>query len=275
MRNRILLSAISALVVTANVLAAQAAPPRKTAPSDKRIVISKGEVALPRVDTVYVTRFDTVTIYVSRTDTVRVPFEVRKHDTVLVIEPAPVAPLKIKGPFNAGLYAGTTLPSGNIDRLYTTGFHAGALIGYENKSALLGVRLTADVAQLSRESGMSAAVVGSQTPVMFALGGDLKVMPLNFAKWRVYAVGGGNYNAYRGIATVAKSGSGVTGVDGRGGWYMPAKDKWTNKFGFNAGGGVDFNVAGQEMFVEGRAMTFHANAARTWFVPISLGLRYF
>ena len=270
MRIRILTSCALGLTLAMGVAAAQKpSPSPKTAKADQRITISKGEVA-SAVDTVYVTRFDTV--FITRADTVRLPFAVVKHDTVVMTAPAPMPVIPVKGPFYAGFLAGSTLPSGNIDRLYSTGFHLGALVGVEQDDALLGGRLTATIAQLGRHSGFASNQVGANTPLLLTLSGDLKVMPLTFGTWRLYGVGGVNYNAYRDIATVARNGTGFTAAQG---WYVPAKTGWTNRFGFNVGGGADFELAGQSMFIESRAMTFHSDGARSWFVPISLGLRYF
>src|SRR5205814_4241373 len=94
-------------------------PNAKAAKSDQRITVSKGEVATARVDTVYVTRYDTV--IVTKTETVRVPFAVTKHDTVVIQQAMPLSVPILKGPLFAGFFVGTAMPSGNIDRLYTTG----------------------------------------------------------------------------------------------------------------------------------------------------------
>jgi hypothetical protein len=50
---------------------------------------------------------------------------------------------------------------------------------------------------------------------------------------------------------------------------------WQNKFGFHAGGGADFMIGSQTLFLEARAVAIQANGARTWFVPVSLGVRFF
>ncbi|MGH8526357.1 MAG: hypothetical protein ACREXY_19770, partial [Gammaproteobacteria bacterium] len=75
------LAAAGALV--ASPLAAQQDTTKlRRTTSEKRINVSKGEVELPRVDTLYITRFDTVTL---DRQTVRI-------DTVTVVEPAPIIP---------------------------------------------------------------------------------------------------------------------------------------------------------------------------------------
>ncbi|HEU4993606.1 MAG TPA: hypothetical protein VFT29_02265, partial [Gemmatimonadaceae bacterium] len=112
--------------------------------------------------------------------------------------------------------------------------------------------------------------------LMVTIGSDLKVIPVDFASWRVYGLGGVNYHVFRGIATVSKPGTGACTVDGRGGCYQPTNGSdWKSKPGFHFGAGTDFRVASQEMFLEARVTALQANGARTWMVPISFGLRFF
>jgi len=249
--------------------------------STTRISVSKGEVAAtpPRVDTVYVTRYDTI----------RVNNEIVRVDTVTVTPPAPVIIPKVKGPMFWGLYGGSTWPYGNIDRLYTNGFHFGGVLGWESQDSFLGLRLDGAMSQINREQGRDAGLVGTGTPLMMHIAGDVKVKPLNFGGWDLYGIGGLNYNRYKRLATVAESGTTTTTVtpnsesavcgatlDGKGGCYVPANDNnWSNKFGFNVGAGTDFHIGSQDMFIEARWMALAANGARTWVLPISLGVRYF
>lgn len=251
--------------------------------SDRRISVSKGEVVPARVDTVYVTRYDTV----------RVDNTIVRVDTVTVTPPAPVIIPKVKGPMFWGLYGGSTWPWGNIDRLYTNGFHFGGVLGWEQQHGLIGLRADGAMSQLGREQTISSNLNGTGTPLMLHLAGDLKVKPLNFGGWALYGIGGVNYNRYKRIATVASSGTPVSSssavtansdnavcgsIDGHsdGACYVPAQDtRWSDKFGFNIGAGTDFHIGSQDMFLEARYMALAANGARTWVLPISLGVRYF
>jgi len=264
---------LAAALTFSNTLAAQqdTTKLRKTTQSTTRIPISKespGEVVTVRVDTIYVTRHDTVTSTILRVDTV-------------TITPAPVPVIaKIRGPMYWGVYGGTTWPWGNVDRLYTNGFHAGGVLGWEAQHSIVGLRLNGDMAQINREQGRIASVVGTGTPLLLSLGADLKVKPISVGGWDLYAVGGGNFYRYKRIATVASSSSAgaVCGgtIDGKGGCYTPASDTdWRNKFGFNFGLGTDFHIGSQDMFLEARYTALQANSARTFFLPISLGVRYF
>jgi hypothetical protein len=237
--------------------------------SQKRINISKGEV-VTRVDTVYQTRIDTV----------RVDNTIVRVDTVTIATPAPVLPVKIKGPVYWGAYAGTTWPWGNIDRVYTNGFHGGGVLGWDSQTMPIGLRLDAGMSQLGREetlvsSGSASAInVGSGTPLMFHLAGDLKVRPLNFGGWDLYALGGVNFNRYRGIALASSAGNSCD-FTVRGDCYQNASTKWNSKVGFNFGAGIDFHIGSQDMFFETRYIAVSANSARSWTFPVSLGVRYF
>jgi hypothetical protein len=262
----------AALSVVASPMAAQDTTRLRTT-SESRINVSKGEV-VTRVDTVYITRYDTV----------RVDNTIVRVDTVTVATPAPVLPGRIIGPFYWALFGGTTWPYGNIDRLYTNGFHAGGAIGWEPRESFLGFRLDGGVSQIGREQGRAATLVGTGTPLMMHLAADLKAKFLNFGGWTFYGVGGGNYNRYKRIATVADADSDdeevsvVCGAqfDGQGGCYVPADDdSWSDKFGFNFGLGTDFHIGSQDMFLEARMVALQGNGARTWFLPVSLGVRYF
>jgi hypothetical protein len=261
-------------VTLAGQLAAQAAPqPKKT--SRQHVQIAKGDVTLRRIDTIYVARTDTV--HVSRVDTVvvagrpvRMPYEVVRTDTV-VVGPAPV----MKGPFYASMYTGMTMPAGNMDRLYVNGFHAGLAFGWDPARQPFGFRVKGDVALLSRENGPSA-LAGTTTPTIVNFGADVKAFPLQFPDWRIYGLGGLLASTYRGMATVASPARGAANMDGRGGSYRPASGSdWTSRFGWNAGGGADIHFGQQELFVEARAVALRADEAWTWFVPISLGIRFF
>ena len=257
----------AALLLGTDLSAQQQDTSRLRTRSDTRINVSKGEVVRP--DTVYITRYDTI----------RVSNTIVRVDTVTIAQPAPVLPVKVKGNTFWGLYAGTTWPYGNVDRLYTNGFHAGGVLGWESQTSPIGLRLDGGMSQINREQGRVAALVGTGTPLMLHLAGDLKVKPLNFGGWALYGIGGLNYNRYKRIAMVAAQDEAThCGVqfDGQGGCYEAANDRaWSDKFGFNFGAGVDFHIGSQDMFLEARYMAIQANGARTWTLPVSLGVRYF
>lgn len=256
------------LVAFATAAGAQQDTTRR-ATSDRRITTSKGEVVSSRVDTIYVARTDTI-----RTTTTRV-------DTLRIVAPPPMdadVSMRPLGHVYWGLYTGSTAPEGNIDRLYTKGFHGGGVLGWEQR--FVGLRLDAAMSQIGREQGRNAQLVGTGTPLMLHVAGSAKVKPLSVRGWALYGIAGLNYNRYRRIATVATTeqathcGGQFDGVGGS--CYFAAQNaRWSDKFGFSAGAGLDFHIGSQDMFLEARGIAVQATGARTWFVPVSLGLRYF
>lgn len=240
--------------------------------SEQRVQISKGEVTLPKIDTVFVTRRDTV--YVRWTDTVRttryVPQTFVRVDTMMV----PVERKIVRNLLYVGLYTGMTAPVSEADVLYTNGVHVGGMIGWDGLNQFLGVRGKAEFAELGRQYTSAATLLTNTAPMLGSLGVDLKVMPLNLNGWRLYGIGGISANTYKGLATIASAGEGVSDP-ATGGWYTPASSGWSTLFGFNAGGGADVQLGRHDMFIEARAVALQSKGAQTWTVPISLGLRFF
>ena len=258
----------AALSIVASPLAAQDTT-RLRRPSDQRINISKGEVVTTRVDTVYVTRFDTV----------RVNNTIVRVDTVTVATPQPVAIARVRNNWFWGIAAGPTRPYGNVDRVYTNGFHGLGVLGFESQNSPWGFRLDGGVSQVGREETLrpffTANQVGSGTPLMMHLAGDLKVAPLVFRGTKWYGIGGVNLNRYRGVALTSSNSKGPCDFSIRGECFENATTSWTTKFGFNFGAGVDFHIGSQDMFLEYRWLASRSNSSNTYMNPISLGLRYF
>jgi len=258
---------LAAALSFASTLAAQQDTTKlRRTTSEQRINVSKGEVAAPpRVDTVFITRYDTVTNTVTRVDTV-------------TVTPPPVPVIaKIRGPMFWGVYGGTTWPWGNIDRIYTNGFHAGGVLGWESQNSPIGLRLDGAMSQINRETmnGYTGTQIGTGTPLLFHLAADLKAKALMFKGWSFYGIAGGQYNRYKRIAVASSSGNNCD-FEVRGACYENANsESWSDKFGFNFGLGTDFHIGSQDMFLEGRYFAIPANGARSWVLPISLGVRYF
>ena len=247
-------------------------------PSEQRINVSKGEVApVVRVDTIYVTRYDTV----------RVNNTIVRVDTVTVATPAPVVLPVARGAYYFGLYGGLTNPIDNVDEVYKNGGHLGAMFGWDPTNGILGYRTTATIGRLVRESRLnggpafSPVNVGDSRPWMIQLTGDGKINAFGGRSWGLYGVAGLNWNMYKNLVTVSDLDQGSPPADPcdfRGtdddSCYQNAKDSWTNKFGYNFGAGLDFGFGRTKLFVESRFMAIQANDERTWTIPVSLGFRF-
>lgn len=267
------LAAVIAVVGTPLMAQQDTARLRRTT-SQTRINVSKGEVEL-RVDTVYVTRYDTV----------RVQNTVVRVDTVVVAAPAPPVVVKQLGSWYWGLFAGATSPEGEIDDLYTNGFHGGVTTGWDPRNSWIGFRLGAAINQIGREQGRDVLLVGSGTPLMWQFFADLKPK-INVGGWTFYGIGGLGWNSYNRIASVADAdeldfGDGDVAVcraataDDDGACFRPASGNWRSDFSWNFGLGTDFHIGSQDMYLEWRWNPIATNGAYTWYMPISLGLRYF
>jgi hypothetical protein len=248
-------------------------------PSDQRITVSKGEVVTPpRVDTVYVTRYDTV----------RVNNTIVRVDTVTVATPAPVVLPVARGAYYFGLFGGLTNPIDNVDDVYKKGGHVGALFGWDPTNGLLGFRTTANLSRMVRETALgdqgppvNPTNVGSDRPWMLQLTGDGKINAFGGRSWGLYGIAGLNWNMYKNLVTVSDIDQGsppddtcdFQGPDDDS-CFQNAKDSWSHKFGWNFGGGLDFGFGGTKLFVETRFMAIQANDERTWTIPISLGIRF-
>jgi len=283
------LALAAVIAVVGTPLAAQQDTTRLRTSSSTRISVSKGEVQL-RVDTVHMTRYDTV----------RIDNTIVRVDTVVIAAPPPPIVLTELGSWYWGVFAGATAPTADIDRLYTNGFHGGGAFGWDPRDSWLGARLTAQLNQLGREVGRSSILVGSGTALMWQVATDLKAK-INVGGWSFYTVGGLGFNSYNHMATVADredfdSGNFPTQLptviptqenaddftfcegaftDPETNCYRLANNDWKTKFSWNFGVGTDFHIGSQDMFFEVRWNPISTAGTYTWYVPISLGVRYF
>ena len=261
----------AALTLVSSVSAAQATDTtRLRRPSEQRINISKGEVApVVRIDTVYVTRYDTV----------RVDNTIVRVDTVTVTQTVPV--YATRGPaMYWGLLGGLDKPIDNIDNVYATGWHLGAVLGYEPAKTFLGYRLGLNFTRMNPEDAFTVAQVGD-SPKLLTLNGDVKWNFFGGQRFGIYGLTGLAYHRYKEMATVSDIDAAgddpcdFPNVNDDDSCFVSAKDEWRNKFGWNLGGGVDFSFGRSMMFIEATAQALQANDERTWRVPVSIGFRFF
>ena len=262
----------AALSLVTSVSAAQSTDTtRLRRPSDQRISISKGEVApVIRVDTIYVTRYDTV----------RVDNTIVRVDTVTVTQTVQVFAPKMRA-LTYGLYGGWTNPIDNVADVYNNGWHLGGQVGWEPMNRFLGLRLDAAYTQLSREDGFAAVNVGTGTPRIFHYGVDGKANVLNLGSFGIYGVAGLDGYTFKNVSTVSDLDAASPPDDpcdfqvrDDDSCFQNAQDRWLNKFGWNFGAGTDFHFGSTAMFAEVRWMALQANDERTWTLPISVGFRF-
>lgn len=267
----------AALTLGSSVLAAQSTDTtRLRRPSEQRINISKGEVApVVRIDTVYVTRYDTV----------RVDNNIVRVDTVTVTQTVPV--YATRGPaLYWGLLGGLSKPIDNIDQVYETGYHVGAVLGWEPAKRFISFRSEIGFTRLSPEDTPQHTVdrVGDN-PKLFHIGADAKWNFFGGQRWGLYGLTGVSFNRYEQMAVVSDIDAGTPPSDPPCGFqisppdddscFQNARNDYTNKLGFTLGGGMDFMFGRTSMFIEASAKGIQAFDERTWRVPVSLGVRFF
>jgi hypothetical protein len=230
--------------------------------SDRTIPLRKGETPAPaRTDTVVVRD----TVRMTTVDTVTV---VRRDTVVQRVEVAP--PPSPFGRFYAGLLGGAALPIQALGIPQSTGFTAGALLGWDSYRAPLGLRLDGGYSKFGEDDEWAGGPVGGTEL------GDPELWHLNLnAKLRLpfmatspvslYAVGGATYNRFRGFTFVD---------DDNANEVVLASDEWSDKWGGNIGGGLSFNFGRANMFIESRFQTMNIGNTSQNHVPVVLGITF-
>ena len=267
----------AALSLITSVSAAQSTDTtRLRRPSDQRISISKGEVApqVIRVDTVYVTRYDTV----------RVDNTIVRIDTVTVTQTVEVFAPRTRG-VTYGLYAGLTNPIDNVDDIYANSWHLGGMVGWEPVNRFFGLYLDGGLTKLNREQSDdftgTPTQIGTGSPIVLHLGIDTKANVIRIGGFQTYAVAGINGFRYKNVSTVSDLDAATPPDDpcdyqvaDDDSCFVNANTAWRHKFGWNFGAGADFMFGGSSLFLETRFRALQANDERTWTMPITLGFRF-
>jgi hypothetical protein len=199
-----------------------------------------------------------------------------------VTPPAPVVIPKVNGPFYWGMYLGSYWPEAALDRVYTNGWGGGLVLGWEARHRPLGIRFDASGNQLGKEQfGFTGAQQGSSTSMVFQAGADLKLNLLMTHGWNFYGIGGINGYRYKRVALSSNSsaatlGSGNCDFTAGDDCFVNANNsEFQSAWGYNVGGGTDFHIGSQDMFLEVRGLALQKYGHPSWTVPISLGVRFF
>jgi len=244
--------------------------------SDTRINVRKGEVAQPRVDTVYQTRIDTVfrtradTVFVTRRDTTYITREVPAAAVV-----APVLPL---GRAYFGINGGGVIPTNALDNSHAPGWQAGVIMGWDAARVPLGLRFDGGYSQFGEESAYAGGLAGGCTPssgvdcstigdpAMWHGNFNVKLgVPFTVSAFRPYLTGGATYNRFRGFTFVD---------DDQNNAIVQRSDDWHDKWGGNIGGGLEFGWGRTNLYLEGRFQTMNIGFTTQNHVPIVLGIKF-
>ena len=258
-----------AAALTLVAVSAAAAQVRPTTTS----TVSKGEVAPPKVDTVYQTRVDTLRLYSRDTITVAGP-TVTRYDTTIV-ETMPGF-LNLGNGLYFGLGAGSYYPSGGLGLGQIPGYAFQANLGIDPAGSPLGVRVTT---QLARPDESQPYATNRARPTIWNSTLDLKLRLPFFSSTRLpmlgaYAVAGGAYVRAQDVV-YNKDPDAATPAG-------PAilEKGWHDSWGYNAGGGLTLNMGHKrQLFVEARVINYRAGDAATYEkahqLPLILGINWY
>jgi hypothetical protein len=232
--------------------------------------VSKGEVA-PRVDTVTVTRVDTVRLTQYRTDTLRLTGPtVTRWDTVSVTEMP--GWLSMPGGAYFGLGAGAFYPSAGIGQGQIPGYAFQMNLGVDPVGSPLGFRVTAQVAR--PDEAQPYANLGAR-PTIMNFTGDLKLrLPWGssrFPQIGFYGVGGLAYIRHQALRE--QSTEGATGSD----VVIANGGRYADTFGYTVGGGGTVNLGHKkELFLEARVINFNKSGFEgAHQFPLILGINWY
>ena len=266
-----------ALTSTAAIAQVRQNGPR-TDTSTVRIKLTKGEAEPPaHVDTVVVTRRDTVTRV--RVDTVinTVTRTVRHVDTVTVQTPPPVTRPRFPTGLYAGFAAGGAFPAGALYNPNNTGPAGQLQVGWQSLDNPFGVRVDANSSRPAQDAGYAS--VGNGVNSNFTnINADVKVRLPFLTRafgvsplFSVYAIGGGTYSAYQNARVEMNS-----SVAGFGPANAALASGWQHAWGWNAGGGASLLVRSVEIFAESRVIAFTPNDAhQARLLPVVVGVNWF
>jgi hypothetical protein len=253
-----------AAALTFGVVATAAAQSRTTNPTTT-VGVSKGEVAPPRVDTVTVTRVDTVRMFTRDTVTIA-GATVTRYDTTIV-ENVP-GWLGMGNGLYFGLGAGSYYPSAGLGLGQIPGYAFQANLGIDPAGSPLGLRLTAGLAR--PDEAQPYAAMGAR-PSLFNATADLKLrLPFlrsaRFPQFGLYAVGGGAYVHTNAVRNQNDDKTIAAALDNSSHW------------GWDAGGGATLSMGHKrELFLEVRAINYSAGSAfeNNHQVPVILGINWY
>ena len=152
-----------------------------------------------------------------------------------------------------GLFGGGTLPQGDAEDAFDTGWHGGGLLVFNIPVIPVGLRIDAAYHKLdpvdSAASPGDAEILAATADVTVGFG--LLVL-------KPYVVGGVGY--YRLDFTDESLPSAFSGTE--------------NETGWNAGAGVSFRIRKVDVFVEARYHSVSTEGESFQFVPVSIGLAF-
>jgi hypothetical protein len=256
------------LGVGAALLVGMAASASAQVTSDRRVPVTKdargGDVVV-RVDTVYQYRTDTMRVF--RTDTLRTT--VTRYDTTR-IETMPGWVNRVGGLY-FGLGLGGSHPHGALSRGNATGYSAQAQLGVQPLGSPLGFRVDANYAQFGEIENYAG--LGADPDVINGNANLVLKIPMfrgRFPNFSIYATGGGSYSTFKDLRIEQNPGT-TSALNN-----VVISNKWSDRWGWNAGGGAALQWGRTELFLESRVIQFtQTNTPNSRQIPFILGVNWY
>jgi len=153
--------------------------------------------------------------------------------------------------FHFGFFGGGTLPQGEAEDAFDTGWHGGGLLVFNIPVIPVGLRVDAAYHKLD---SVASAISTGDAEILAATANVTVGFRLLILK--PYVVGGVGY--YRLDFSDESFPSAFSGTD--------------NETGWNAGAGVSFSLRKIDIFVEARYHSVATEGQRFKFIPVSVGL---
>jgi hypothetical protein len=167
------------------------------------------------------------------------------------------SPRKMPGSFYIGVAAGANSPSGDLSDLgYDGGLNITVPIGWQNPGSMLGLRLTLAYSQFNGSpfttGGTAPVVLSNPDPKVYSADVNLNLrFPFNERRTSsVYFFGGGGLYMFRNFGSSSALGAylGNDVLDPN----DSANESTINKWGVNAGAGLEFGIGTSSLFLESR-----------------------
>ena len=151
-------------------------------------------------------------------------------------------------PVSFGIAGGMSMPTGDFGNAFKSGYNVSGILQFQQPSWPVALRIEAQYQDFSAKGGVdaSAKTIGGLANVIYAFPTKSTVRP--------YVTGGLGYFHLK-----AEEGD------------LSASD---NKFGFDMGAGLDFQLSGMNTFIEANWQSIRAEGAAANQIPIRVGIRF-
>lgn len=176
--------------------------------------------------------------------------------------------------FSFGVSGGASIPTGDLSDAVKTGFNVGAQAGVKQPAWPIGLRLAGQWNRFKSDNEILDFNVDVTSVSL-----DIVLMPSGMTGLlKPYVVAGPSYfhtsddsgtgllSNRIGVSGIAKTLSVSSNVQSTGGS--------SNNWGFNAGGGVEYQLTGFSTFLEARYDWIHTDGGSSSFIPISVGIKF-